>query len=153
MKDVIITLIYQGWWAFSFFLSKIYIPLGNLAFILYFAVLKFFPILFHLICPTRRGDRMPRNVKEVTVSMCWPYYSLFRYALFDKTMVPTVPTCPILFIYGKHKNVMFHNYLGYDHIILQIACESVTAKRRLHRGDRLRHLRNDNASDNASRGR
>ena len=109
MKDVIITLIYQGWWAFSFILSKIYIPLGNLAFILYFAVLKFFPILFHLICPTRKGDRMPRNVKEVTVSMCWPYYSLFRYALFDKTMVPTVPTCPILFIYGKHKNVMFHN--------------------------------------------
>ena len=54
---------------------------------------------------------MPRNVKEVTVSMTWPYYSLFRHVLFDETIIPKIPSCPILFVYGKNKNIMFHNCL------------------------------------------
>jgi pimeloyl-ACP methyl ester carboxylesterase len=108
--DILVSLVYQLWFGFSFFLSRVFFnALGSIVFKSYFVICKILPFMMTLISPLVKGDRCPRHYSEVRVDFTYPYYSFFRYGLFDSAMWVRFPSCPMLFIYGKKKNVKFHN--------------------------------------------
>ena len=112
LLDAIRIIFYQWWFALSFIVSQIFPSsifrcVGDL-------MMVAFKLLFswNIIAPT--NESMPRPLLEATSLMCYPYYYFWfgkkgYLRLGAKRMLrPKEPRCPILFFYGKSKNVMFH---------------------------------------------
>ena len=74
---------------------------GDLVFYCYILLAKTFPF----IAPTR--DKVRRDEKEVTSHLCYPYAHFWLWGGIK--MKTRYPNCPFLFMYGKRKNIMFHN--------------------------------------------
>lgn len=103
-KDIFLVVFYQWWFAFSYIISQlISTVLGNIIFKLFF----FIPFLKY-IAPTPH-DKIHRPQSEVNVHLCYPYYHIWKSIAFSTLKIPKFPTCPMLFIYGTRKNVMFHS--------------------------------------------
>ena len=103
--ELFVQMFYQGYFAMSFFSYKLFGEfMGTLVLKSFFVIARLCPFL----CPTRRGDRYPRPLKEVHVSMTWPYFSFYRGFLSNFFSMPMFPSTPLLFMYGKRKNIMFH---------------------------------------------
>ena len=93
-------------WGAAYTLSQlIHKHVGALAFGIYFLLMP------KSLRPTSFAG-IPRPKNEITVELCWPYYQFWRLALTTKdrkSLAPKPVGCPILFLYGSDKNVMFHN--------------------------------------------
>jgi pimeloyl-ACP methyl ester carboxylesterase len=101
LKTYLIVVSYQLWFAHSFILAKLFgTAVGNISMLLFMTLGKYIGI--H---PTR--ERPPRKQSEVNSLLCYPYYHFwYNGGILLKTRFPA---CPFLFMYGKNKNIMFHN--------------------------------------------
>lgn len=100
-----LVLLYQLWWASAYIVSQlIHHSIGNAIFLSYSIFVPAF------LRPTR-PEKLPRPLKDINVSMCYPYYSFWKQALTTdrKKLAPKRLSCRVLFLYGVDKNVMFHN--------------------------------------------
>lgn len=110
-KDLPRILLYQWWFAFAYFVSQaINNFLGQIIYFSFFLLPSFF-----LVCP---HDVVHRPVKELKVHMTYMYYHFWKNFFFNRKnfLKPKFPTCPILFMYGIRKNVMFHSQAFLDRI-------------------------------------
>ena len=105
----LIVVLYQLWWAWAYFLSQaLHASIGSLVFALYSLLV---PSWFR---PTpMQAKDIPRPTAQISVQLCYPYYHFWKDMLFSTTksrlsLIPRPVSCPILFCYGTHKNVMFH---------------------------------------------
>lgn len=55
--------------------------------------------------------QVPRNPALVTAGMNYPYFQMWfgGKEAYLRQIRPFVPTCPMLFVYGQRKPIMFHN--------------------------------------------
>lgn len=110
-KSLRIVIFYQLWFAIGYILSQVFHRLiGDLFIVLY--------VLFPDSCkPTRSFEKLGRPLTELSSVMGYPYFHLWYLMLTGAPLPkPQHPSCPILFMYGKYKNVMFHS----DEFIQQI---------------------------------
>ena len=99
----LVSIFYQSWFATSYILSQIFgSSIGRGFMVLLMILFRFLPI-----SPTPL-DKPPRRAPQVTVEQCYPYYYLLRGALTKSFVVPKFPSCPVLFLFGACKRVMFH---------------------------------------------
>jgi hypothetical protein len=106
LADQFVQAFYQTYWATSFLTYKLLGDFaGGLVFKSYFVIARIFPFL----CPTKRGDRCPRPLSDIHVSMTWPYFRFWASIVSNILSQPVFPkVTPLLFIYGQRKNIMFH---------------------------------------------
>eukprot|EP01035_Chromulina_nebulosa_P020921 gene20921-27117_t len=106
IKSLALILLYQLWFAFAYFVSQaINYSLGDLLF-----------KLFVVLCPasfrvTSPDEKLPRPKEEVNVSHCYFYYHFWKELIFNgkKALKPKFPKAKMLFLFGRLKNVMFHD--------------------------------------------
>jgi len=96
LGQMLIILLYQCWFAFSYVLSQVInFHLGDLFFKLFFSL----PFRSYFTpCP---HDKLPRPMDEISVELCYPYYYLYRDAfvgvnLFQSLKFPS--SSPVLFM-------------------------------------------------------
>lgn len=111
-----ILILYQLWWSFSYFVGQMLSPrLGEFIFALYSLCVPSFltPV------SVKRGD-IPRSRHEVSLEMCYIYYTFWRGMLTSdevrKRQTPRRLSCPLLFLWGRDKNIMFHNSRFLAHV-------------------------------------
>jgi len=114
LKQALVVMFYQGWFAFAFLLSCT--PLiGPLIADLFLAAFFYTPInsLFGP-CPYEKKTGMHAALKEgrgrVTARMCYVYFRFWLSLLLrDGAPKAKFPQCPTLFLYGTRKRIMFHD--------------------------------------------
>jgi pimeloyl-ACP methyl ester carboxylesterase len=100
-----LAMFYQTWFAIAYVLSQILgFGVGDAFFKIYFILCAILPIN-----PTP-NDKVYRDKMEISVLLCYPYYYLLKAALTGqlKSILVPFPTCPILFLFGTGKRIMFH---------------------------------------------
>mmetsp|Transcript_23627 Transcript_23627/g.22757 ORF Transcript_23627/g.22757 Transcript_23627/m.22757 type:complete len:280 (+) Transcript_23627:82-921(+) len=118
IKDLAICSIYQTWLAMSFAISQLNNTLGEWFFRIIFVLFAFLPFLG----PTPY-DKAHRPGEEILVKHCYPYYYLLRGVLSGHPLRTKFPSCPILYMYGKKKNCMFHTKSFLDQIDSTPGCK------------------------------
>eukprot|EP01039_Chlorochromonas_danica_P000702 gene702-760_t len=103
-REVMVVIVYQWWFAFSFILSQ---TLGHYIGLLFFG-LFFLPIMKPFWPTLKEKPTIP--VKEYYPEKCYPYYYFWK-AVWGrrKDLTPRTPKIPTLFMYGTKKNCMFHS--------------------------------------------
>jgi pimeloyl-ACP methyl ester carboxylesterase len=77
---------------------------GGVALAVSIILLKLLPFL----SPTPK-DRIPRDVKKVGPHMCYPYYHIWKDIVSGTIAKPSLPACPVLYLWGTEKNIKFHD--------------------------------------------
>lgn len=100
--------LYQVWWSFAYAVGQALSPLlGDVVFALYNLCVPAF------LTPVSVKRGIPRPRKEISIEMCYIYFSFWRGMLSDevvrKRQTPRRLTCPLLFFWGRDKNIMFHD--------------------------------------------
>jgi len=120
MHEIFITIYYRFVYAFSFFmqsigfnlLAGIFFGLGNLSMQLF----KLGP-LYQIDIDIISGR--PQLPLRRFIYMCYPYFYMFKTivldggkALTDATLPKDLKKTPVLYLYGKEKRIMFHDYVS-----------------------------------------
>jgi len=124
LKHLFVILLYQWWFAFAYLVSQaMSFTIGNAIFLLFFVIVN--PLGLGP-CP---HDVAPRNFSQVDVSFAYPYYHFWKGRLLggggggaggkSSLLLPRYPpnNIPVLFLYGKKKNAMFHDQSFLDKIV------------------------------------
>jgi len=94
---------YQVLFALSYIVSEtVSQHLGQMLAVVSFIIVKLF-------CSPTPHDKLKVPPSEVTVDKFYPYYYLWKGILSKTLIEPAYPRCPVLFMYGTKKNVMFHD--------------------------------------------
>ena len=56
-----------------------------------------------------KNEKLPRTRKEIKAHMYYPYYHLWRNIFLGIAVKPKLPECPLLYLWGERKNIMFHD--------------------------------------------
>ena len=115
MYTVFVHLVYRAAFASVFALSRISTFLGT---ILLGMVHVCFIIFSRCLNPTsaldaERGMGPSVRKPQLVANCCYPYFQMFKEGLFGGALLtelglPPLERMPLLFIYGKEKNTMFH---------------------------------------------
>ena len=102
LPALLILVLYQWWFTTSFLVKNIFgKSAGDFVLSSYVLLTKLLPF----IGPTRDKLRRPRE--EITSHLCYPYAHFWLWG--GITMKTRYPKCPLLYMYGRNKNIMFHN--------------------------------------------
>ena len=106
-------LFYQFYFAFSYILSQLFgKAIGTIYFGLFF-ILK----LDKTIGPCPNEGRLNRPRKELSAYLCYIYYTFWRMMITNRNVLtPVYPKCPVLFMYGKKKRILFHSDQFIEHL-------------------------------------
>lgn len=107
---------YQLWLGVTYIISQFFGRyIAAIPFFVLFGLFIIFPFLGPL---GKRGDAPKRPWSDLHAEMCYPYYYIWKHifkqplkdiiTLNDNLLYWKMPKCPILFLYGRQKNVMFH---------------------------------------------
>lgn len=103
--QALVIAIYQIWFAVSYIISQLFgVTLGNISFFLFFGFAKLFPFL----TPTPY-DKPSRPRKDINVEMCYPYFYFWKGILTGRKLDANFPNCPLLYMYGTKKSILFHD--------------------------------------------
>lgn len=97
---------YQWMFASSFVVSRLFGNfLGQCVFMFWLLVMSKLPFISP--CP---NDKPPRLLSEISVSMCYPYFQIWKDIFTNQLLKPKYPEgVPLLFMFGTKKNCLFHS--------------------------------------------
>lgn len=113
VHTVFVLLFYQFYFAISYIISQIFgKPAGTIFFGLFF-ILK----LDKILGPCPNEGRLNRPRKELSAYLCYIYYNFWKMMITNRNVLkPVNPTCPVLFMYGRKKRILFHSTAFVDYL-------------------------------------
>jgi len=118
--------LYQSILAFVYLSSQLFgSTVGAVLFAFYSFIMRSLPFLGPL---DLEADLRYYNTHcKPTVDMTYPYFYLYKNILTGnmKKMLSRFPSCPLLFMYGEHKRIMFHGAKFLDKIRDSPVCTSL----------------------------
>lgn len=104
LSQIFFLMLYQVWYALCYLISQVFSKKLAEVLVMLFS-LKIFDSFSVGVEEGKERMREDSNV----VLRCYVYFYLWRSILTGTLKDPTMPTCPILFLYGEKKGFMFHS--------------------------------------------